>query len=234
MFDMFKRGEPRRDKDQIASRSQCPIHISEGDKISIHRGGPVPKQWRGIVHMVTNTAFAMDSPALFAESVFPLQDHSRVDASISMGERTAKFTTKLLKAVHDHKPPIIILEFPTEFEWNEPKDREYVSVKTDVPAKAKVEGKEDSPWQMVRIVDFSIGGMVLSSPLAYITGDKLRIDFMSFEVPVKPVAVVASSVKDEEKKDYTIYKIALKFENLNDSDKQMLSNFAYKLQRKTY
>lgn len=233
MGDLLKKIFHREEKEKPSPRQQCPVNFAIEDKINIHKDEVIPKLWKGVVHSVSESAFSVDIPDLMGEFPFPFKEESVITVSVVKGDKTARFSTRLMKIAWKSKPPILILEFPEEIIWEDTKAREYIRIKTDLPAKLKVEGKSDSGWQMVRIVDFSLTGLLLLSPVPFVQGDKLRVNFMQFQFPLEPLAVVMWSTKDEENKDRASYNIGLRFEEMNIHDQQMLSGFAYKLQRKS-
>ncbi len=234
LFKNLKKDEEKKKKS--TPRQACPIQLQVDDPVQVHKDETIPKLWKGVINSVTDSAFAIDIPELMGEFPFPFKEKASISVSVVKDDQTAKFSTTLLRIAWKSKPPILILEFPDEIAWEKTKPREYVRIETDLPAKLKIEGKQDS-WQMVRISDFSLTGIQLSSPKAYMEGERLRVNFMQFQFPLEPVTTVMWCTREKEKEtgeESQNYNIGLKFEELNQHDKTMLSSFAYKLQRKSY
>jgi hypothetical protein len=235
MLDFFKNAF-KKEKPQAKARPKdsCPIEINEGDKISIHKDDVVPRLWRGVIQATSRELFAIDIPDLIKENPFPFKENTLISASINKGEKTALFSARMRKVVQSHKPPIVIMDYPEEVTWEESKQGGFIRIKTDLPAKVKLEGVDDATWHMVRIVEFSLKGLVLSSPSTFMEGRKVRLDFMSLEFPLSPVAEVIWSKKEEpaSEGDSTTFNVGVQLEGLSQFDEQILASFAYKLQRR--
>ena len=232
--NLFKKEDKKKKK--LTPRNACPINLQVDDVIQVHKDETIPKLWKGVINSVTDSAFALDIPELMGEFPFPFKEGSSMNVSVAKDDQTAKFSSKLLRIAWKSKPPILILEFPDDTVWEKTKPREYIRIETDLPAKLKIEGKQDS-WQLVRISDFSLTGLQLTSPKAYMQGERIRINFMQFQFPLEPISTVMWCTREKEKgtgEELQNYNIGLKFEELSAHDRTMLSSFAYKLQRKNY
>lgn len=238
MFSFFKKlfgkKEKKARKPAKSARSASPVNFNVDDKINVHKDEAVPKLWKGVVNSVSATYFSVDIPELMGEFPFPFKEGESISVSMVKGEKTCKFMCKLAKISWKSKPPILILEFPEEVTWEESRPREYIRISTDMPAKVRHIEKKEGGWQMVRIVDFSLTGVLIRSPKPFVIGDKLEVNFLSYEFPLKPKTTVMWSTKDEESSKDNVFNVGLKFYDLTEVDRQMMASYAYKLQRKSF
>jgi hypothetical protein len=222
---IFRKSKPEL---AVATRRTTAVCPNRGEKVHVRFNDQATKAWRGTIKSLKDDFFSVNINEALEETAFKFVPGINVLVTVFRGNRTARFTSKLINIDW----PEMELEYPHQAKWEEEAQKQYVRIKTDVPAKVRQEGLEIGNWQMIRMTEFSLEGIRLTSPVPYKEGNRLRIDFMSFEFPVTPMSVVQKLIVTEETGGVKgSSDITVKFESLTELERQVLSNYAYKLQK---
>jgi len=231
MFKFIKKLLKNSEKSPVANERLPEIFIN--DSVTVHKDEENPKLWRGRVNSVSAHTFSVDIPLLMGEFPFPFREKKLVMVTITRENRTARFSTILEKIAWKAKPPILVLEYPERIQWEEVKERKFIRIPTNIPARIKPKKDETAPQVFVRLTDFSVTGISFLSFTPYAAGDLLEVEIMSTQFKVKHEGEVIKSTKLEEHgaNGEPNYRVSLRFLKLSELDINNLSAFAHQLQR---
>lgn len=230
--DFFKKLFGKKEEKESKQPIEKPIELFADEKIQVQKDEEFPKLWKGRVFTAGESNFAVDIPELMEEFPFPFREGQDMIVSLTRDNKVARFRCRLEKIAWKRKPPIILLSYPTNVEWQESVERKHVRINVDLPARVRHD-KLDEKWYDIRINDFSISGLSFLSNEPFKKDDMLVVKLLSmeFHLELKGIVTRASKVEERTSGEKPNYNIGMKFVELNDIDKQAVANYAWKLQR---
>jgi c-di-GMP-binding flagellar brake protein YcgR len=234
MFSFIKKifGFTGAEKEKPEGITNLPLTLTEGNRLTVKdRDSVIADRWEGIITKTTRPSFRIQ---VFSYDKKPdFMDKKEVFITIVKDEKTAKFSTTIINYTDEGLKYFLDLEYPREVEWSYVRKRLHERLKTKISSKIRSELSKNGPWDKVKLIDISTGGVGFLSPRPFNISERVTINFLYPYLPSKVSGIIRRvTTADKQVEKGFKYQLGIEFSNLTSKDIEQISRVCASLKKR--